>query len=1235
MNPTPSETAIQEWLASLSQAESKRRESTARAIAKAPTYDERIIAALKNIARNDSKLYARDAAISALQKIAEAHFLAGNDIRTYLEKLRAGELRPVVQETPPESPAAQVSPPQLSTAPVPPPLPTTRQEPTLASETLPIVEPLAPAPLAAALPVTASAETDAPKAEPVSRDSEISAHPTIRPTELPAKPNIPFDQWLLSERNIKLALYSGGLLLLLAGLIFVGVRWAYLPGIAKLGVTLAVTLGMYGGGMLLFKRPGLRIGGTALLAIASGFLPLNFVVTHLYLTQSDGNVMWLIASLACMIAYSVTALASRHNLFTVFAMIAAYSTVTAAMTVTKWNSFGAPFGYALLTLAIFGLSYAVRSVARVSFASRILRIGAHVAAPPVFLFALVSWTLAQTRYVVSENTGWFTLAAILVLAALYLIEDWRSRLLYARWCAASGIAVFAVLACTELKLGDIQTGIALKVLAAVYLVVGYVLQRGKKLDFGLPLYALSALLALFVTAQSLAVYARTPQHLALALTADTALLWLAAYLSRRIEFAFAAAWLALAPVLIFGNLYLADSVQRAFALGAMLLVYSAIGFVIAPRSFRWTLPFLSVAALLSILVPTFLYREFALLTGAFLIIAILYAVMSLRLKLTYLLLPAFAAVNFAIVSGARLFYPFDYTLARVVALAFCAWALVLYFARRELEYLRVNGWSQPFHIGALANFALTYLITFLIAGEDLRRGGFISEPLGVTLLALVALTALTAYLYRRVELAYAAAWLLIAPTNIFARLYLQDSVRVGLVLGALMLVYAAAGFLSGRTRLRLGGAFLSAAALLSGITVGVLYPHYDVMTVMFVVSALLYAFFSVWLGWRWLTLAALVALNLAVLCGVRSALTTTPDIQHASAVGYGALAVLACAAGVEIKRRGWLSWRVPLYLAAAIDFLIALGFAGASSDALMVALLLVVAIVCFAMQWVENNALVQVKLSPALSYFGALAGLNAILYATRALSLAVEYIPLAVTLGSVLYVAGALALRRGELEKLYGKPLRLVGFGGIAVAMVGVFFVNAPLVGAFTYAFAALAFGTDGFFRRQIRLVYVSGASIVAAFWWLLRFNKLTEWQAYLIPLGILLLAIGWSEARRARMDLFRVATFAGVVVLLVPLFYQSLSNVNYAALLLLESVLLFGVGLRMRSRMYVQAAILALFGNGIAQFGPAFLQLERWIHIGTIGSILLIVGLLALFRRQALLDARRAFASEWKLWRP
>ncbi len=1438
MQTSETKSQIEAWLEGLSHEESKRREAIALAIMKTPTYDERIVAALKQIAQSDPKDYARNAAVRALQKIAEAHFLAGNDIRAYLEKWRAGDLP---RARPQETPRQPIAPASIQSESKPvAPMQTAPELQAAAFQPLPkqtepestrVVEPAAPAPRVH--PVTPS---------PV--------HPIApSPAPQPPTPAVPFDQWLLSERNIKLALYSGGFLLILAGLIFVGVNWNYLPGIAKLGVTFAVTLSMYVGGVLLYKRPTLKIGGAALLAIASGFLPLNFVVTQIYLTGGtlSNNAMWFFASLVCGIVYALTALWARHNLFTVFAVVAAYSGAT-ALKGSDLQAAGFAFPYALVTLVILLVSIGARNVSRVSFTSRTLRISAHLAAPIVFLIAVAEWFLSSTNFYRSNSA--LALAAMFLLVILYVVDDWRSKAVYARWGSSFVFGVFAALLCTELRLSSIQTGLVLKILAAVYLLLGKFLQRGNKLIAGLPLYLVAGLLAALVTMQSLVVYTRTPEHLALALVGDVVLLAIAAYLFRRVEFVYGAAWLALAPMFIYSSIYLQTMTQRGIAFGVMLLVYAAVAYYFAPRHLQWVTPFLSVAAFLSVLVPAMFIPEFSLVTLALVVIAALYAVMAVRLQMPPLLLASIAAVSLAIASGARIFYPSNIELARVVAFGLCAWAVILFYARRGLQYLRLNEWAQPLHFGALANFGMTYAFLAFIALDDMYRHGFVSptfgltlvwsvallaltaylyrrvefvyaatwlaiaptyifarayllesigpglalgtlllaytavgfvfarnrkwtlpflsaavflsvvapallyreypilmglllgiallygvmavrlqfpflvfgtlaaldlaivagtrvfygEPLDVarasailfaviavawfmtqrvmqqrgrgewarvfgigeivnlgltyslafaitwfdgrgdlisptlarTLVADVALLALTAYLHRRVEFVYAAAWLFIAPTYIFARLYLQDSVRVGLVLSALMLAYAAVGYFIGKVRFKWSGAFLSAAVTLSVIVVGVLYPNYAVMTAVLVGIGFLYAFFAVWLRWRWLTLAALAALNLALFTGMLSVFTLNIEILRASAIGYAALGVALVAGGVELKRRGWLNWRAPLYLVGAFDLLLALALAAQSNtNALIAVISFVIALVAFAMEWVEREAMQRIKASSTLVYVGAFAALLGIFSTLRALNLPIEYAPTAIALGSALYIGGALLLSGGELSKLYGEPLRYVGWFGMGCALLASLVLNKPLAGAFTFGIAAIAFAADGLVRKQIAFVYASGASVVVTIWYALFYFRVTEWQAFAIPLGAWCLAVGWSELRRGKMQLYQAATLAGFAILFGSAFYQSLTNINYALLLLVESAVAFGIGWRFKSRAYVSAAILAIVANGLAQFGPAFVNLDRWIQIGTIGSILLLGGLVGLLRREKLLQARRAFTSEWKAWKP
>ena len=1196
------------WLEALTGPEFKKHEAAALAIVKTPTFDPEIIAALKQAAQNDTQKYARDAAKKALQKIAETHFEAGNEIRAYLEQLRAME----ADKTRAHS-VETTNQPQAGTA-----------EKWQAGQL--VAAPKQAEPKTAAPHTTTAAPVPAAAVEPRAEPKPIA----------PPKPQVPFDQWLLSERNIKLALYSGGFLLLLAGLIFVGVNWTYLPGVAKLGVTLAVTLALYAGGAFLFKRPSLKIGGTALLAIASGFLPLNFLVTHLYLTSDAGisaELMWFIASCACGAAYVATALWTRNNLFTVFALIALLSGMFALTALWRLDASAMMLGYALVVLGVLLASFAVSFLERTRFMARTLRVAAQLSMPLVFLGALGAWILALVLNV--DVRAWMGTVSLLLVFAFYVFDAWRAHSLYARWCAAIVLGVCAVLTCMNLQLPAIQTGVALKLVAAGYLLVGYRLQRGQALRMGMPLYAVSALLALFVSFQSFLVYAQTPEHFALALAGDVALLGLATYLLRRVRFLYAAVWLAIVPVYIFAQTYVQDFLWRGLVMCALLLLDSVIGFVLVKKHQLYALPFLTAAAFLSVGAPVLLYPNFAVLTVVLSLIALGYAVMALRMRESVLLYALFAFADVALVCAVKIFMPWDWNLARVVAFVFGAVAVVLYYADRELQYLRVQKWNEPFAHAAVANLGLTFLLVAAIAINDVSTAGAFSIQLVSALSWGVALCALTVFLYRRAEFLYAATWLAIAPAYIFAKLYLPDATAIGLAMGAWMLLYAAAGYFVGRARLVWSGAFLSAAAALSVGVPLLLALNSTVMTMVLVVIAFGYTFFAVWLRWRWLTLAAMVALNAALLPGIWSVPFARANSGRALVIGFAALGMAFIAGGVELKRRGMFKWRVPLYLVGALD--LSFAFVGSlATDNLYAALIsFALALIALAMQWVERAGLSKWKTPTILTYCALLLGLNGFYFASYLFNAWHEMVPVVLAAAGALYVGAALLRWRGDLGVLYATPMRYVGLGAVGITLLATIYFNVPLYAMLTFAIGALAYGADGWRRKQVVLLYAGGAMTVVAWSYLMRIFNIEEMQAFAMPLGIYALAVGWSEMRAGRMMMFQTATIAGLLVLFGSAFYQSLANVNYAMLLLVESALAFAYGAKMHSRIFVEAAILGLLANGIAQFGPAFIQLERWVQIGTIGSVLLLGGLVALFRRQKLLDARRALTSEWKMWKP
>ena len=110
-----------------------------------------------------------------------------------------------------------------------------------------------------------------------------------------------------------------------------------------------------------------------------------------------------------------------------------------------------------------------------------------------------------------------------------------------------------------------------------------------------------------------------------------------------------------------------------------------------------------------------------------------------------------------------------------------------------------------------------------------------------------------------------------------------------------------------------------------------------------------------------------------------------------------------------------------------------------------------------------------------------------------------------------------------------------------------------------------------------------------------------------------------------------------GMAVLMGTAFIQSLGPGNwpYALLLVAESAVAIGWGVRRHLKRFVQVGGVALLANAIAQLGPAFAELSGWIQIGLTGTILLGGGMLALLKREEILAARQRFSTEWREWEP
>ena len=1491
----------------------------------------------------------------------------------------------------------------------------------------------------------------------------------------PAPPPVPFDQWLLSERNIKIALYTGGLLLVLAGLIFIGVNWERFPGPVKFAITLMFTGLMYLGGYLLFKRPTLRIGGVAMLAVASGFLPLNFAVLQIYIFAERGlssEAMWLIGSLLTLLLYALTAYWTRAELFTYLSLAAIVSALTAALALLDARPLGYALAYAMLMLAFLLCARALKPTALAGFTCKPLLIVAHTAMPVLMIFSAALWIgdtgCASCPSDSPNGSPWLALATMFTGVLFYVATDIATKALagtghattgaatteiagkgsapagiaaaeaapidvaaiettltdiavrwpVARWVAAFAFAITFVFLLIELRFDGVATGFTLMALALAYLLLGYVLQRrAGKSSAAWPLYAAGYAVAGLVTVQALAGFGQSPDQLAKVLIADAILLVVSAWVHRRYEWLYAAAWVFIAPVFIYTGMYLPGienstsnqaarlmfalayllggyvlerrggrrdvwwlyaavytvaglvTAQAALAFGkdpaglanaligdvillvvsawvhrryewiygaawvfiapvfiytglylpgfdngtanlavrlALAMAYLLLGYVLERRVGRDDAWWLYVAAytvaglvtaqaalafgndpaglanaligdVILLVVSAWVHRRYEWLYGAaWLFIAPVFIYTDINLQGTSnqvaRLLLAFAYLLGGYVLERRVgrrdvwwLYAAAYTVAGLVtAQALAAWdgghilmtygrdpaglanaligdvilLVVSAWVHRRYEWIYGAAWVfiAPVFIytgmylpsidngtpniavrSALALaylllgyvlerrvgrhdvwwlYAAAYTVAGLVTAQALREYLQGVGGLANALIADVILLAVSAWVHRRYEWIYGAVWLFMAPVYIYAWANLPSHVDQGLVMGVLMLNYVAAGYILGRRALKWGEPFLTAAAFLSVALVVLTWSDAVVASIALALVGVLYLLAALWLKRPWLLLPALAAANLLVVTILRTFFTASSPWAQTLTLTYAGLGVALALGGAWLGRAGYAQWRWPLYLVAALDlagsYLAGLWLGGAMAIGLSAGF----AALAFGLAWVERATFAGAKLPPLLSYLGAglifaghfyvigvgvpgllswaspawpaytaglcalfvlmglllrgervadvygtplrwsgiclmalamagamglfepmpatttfviagtayaadavvrrsrymaylAGGVFAVSYATAlllgglaAIGLSAVYAvlafaaawvdrktytraklpPLLTYLGLGLIFAGhfyliglssfawsvwpaftaclcalfmALAwLLRGEpLNDVYGEPLRWSGSCLMLVALVGVAPPAEWVLVAATFAIAGTAYATDAAVRGIRYLAYLAGAAYVVAWWAILLSFDVRELQAYVIPPGLALLAAGWNERRLGGRLEYLVPTLVGLSVLMGSAFYQSLDAVIYAVLLLVESLVALAWGIRIHSRGYVEVAVLALLVNAVAQLGPGFVELPRFVHLAVIGFILFGGGLVALLRRDQLLATRKRLAGEWRGW--
>jgi len=983
----------------------------------------------------------------------------------------------------------------------------------------------------------------APSAPP-----KAAPKPAAVPKPPAPKEKVPFDQWLLSERNIKFALYGGGLLLVIAGIIFIGVNWTRIPGPGKFAITLLVTGLMYLGGYLLFQRPAYRIGGVALLAIASGFLTLNFAVLQIYVMGPRGlldEAMWMIASPLCLLVYLLTAYWTKSRLFTCICVLAAYSCATAALALLDAPELLYVLVYAVLAFLMLLLAHRLRKTSLADFTYSPLYIISQIVTAVTFIGSFTILVSGNSIFIENPGSLWIGMITVITGTAFYILNAYWSRkelFVYASILAFS-CAVFGLLALFE----------------ALFLVYSLV-------------FACLAIVCL-----ALSVYSRNVHFLEF--TSQPLLVAAQIIVPITLVFGLIGLWAEMVfSINEFGNPWLAISV----------LILGVVFYGLTDAFYKW-LAARWVAAFAFPITFTFFMLE----------------------------------LNVS-----------DTTAAVLLMVSALIYLGIGYWVQRQDER----------QYSGLPVFTAAYCVAIFVTGLAVTKD---TSDLVQVLIGDVALLAISAYIHRSYWWVYGSVWLFMLPAYLTIGLYVPEIQYQGLLMGLLGINYLVAGYLLGRRELRLGGPFLTAAAFLSALVIGMTWVDPLIASLMLAAVAVLYILAALWLGWTWLLFPALLSVNLALLTinSLAFNLQYQEPFWRTLVISYfilGAVVTLCARACRHFKLDAW-SW--PLYIAGTIGltgaYLASFYFAGW----LVVSISVVFSILLLSFAWMER-AFIESRLKiSALTYIAIgviFIGHFFVLDAVGGDRFMQIWPAFSAGLCAV-FVGSAWLLRKGPLEEIYALPLRFSGLLLMAIPCIGSIIYTSitgsfePVLVAVTFGIAGITYTGDAALRRVLRLAYLGLGTFLVVIWALLYAFEIREPQAYIFPFGLALLGVGWNERLRGRMNMYRLLSMAGMVILMGSALVQSITSGNfwYAVLLAVEGILFIAFGVYTQSRCFVQFGTVALVANAFIQLGPGFVDLPRWVQIGVTGGLLLIIGLTALFKREDILETRSKLTDDWRQWSP
>jgi hypothetical protein len=1060
--------------------------------------------------------------------------------------------------------------------------------------------------------------------------------------------------WTKSDLFTYFSLFALGSTLT-AGLVLAGApELVYLLAFSFLGL------------VLLFLAQGLKRTQLSeftyqpLLIVAHVLIPLTFLWALVILLVGVGPLpmitgsLWL--SLVVLVVgsafYTLNAYWHKSLIPTYLCLVTVGITITAALYLAN-----VPVSVYLLTFSVLAivlsiLSQRLKSAQLAEFTCQPFMITAHILTPLTFLFALVILIIGEGPLPLDTGSLWLSLVVLVVGSAFYTLNAYwfKSPIPTYLSLITVGITITAALYLARVPISVYL--VSYGCLSVLMLVLARLARNSQGFNFTYsPLLILSNLL-MPLTFMASFFYLIVPADLGsrwftlLIFGLGAVFYMTVAYWRFHILFSYAS--LGAVAGLVFALLFLLEVPLLVYPL--VFAVFATICLILARLSQDTTVRDFTRFPLLSasqVLMPATIFFAVAgwisheliaenpwlpLITlGLGVLFYILTDVLFKRLEARW------AVAVLVPISSVLLLYELNFSLSSIgISLMILA---ILYmgcgYILEQRENRKVGGW--PFYATA---YAMSTLVTILAIPDR--------ADLAKILFADVVILAISAAIHRVYWWVHGAAWLFILPYYLTISLYVAEFHYQGLLMGLLGVNYVAAGFILGRRKLKLGAPFLMAAAFLSVITIGLTWSNPVTAALVMSAIAILFLMVGIWLGWSWLLLPTLVLLNLIVLTVNILLSGYEPPLGHALLISYTVLGSALILGGLFLQRTNQDRWSWPLYTLGAINiigsYVISLRFV----DWITVGISGVLAVLMFSFAWLERQFITKYVKIPLLTYLGI--GILFIAHFVLLFLVAGQgswdsiWPPYTAGLCGI-FILFAWLLQRDPLESIYSVPLRWSGLGLLGIPMWGsliIFIVSLtidpdPVIVAVTFAIAGVAIAGDAVMRRSLREAYFSFGSLIIVIWAVLYALNIHEPQAYIIPVGLTILGIGWYEKTQEEYLLYKLLTYTGLVLLMGTAFIQSIPQgaYLYAILVGVEGMLSIAWGIRSHCRCFVQIGSVALIANAVVQLGPGFIDLPRWIQIGLTGAILLGGGMAALFKREQILDTRQRITDEWRQWNP